>query len=147
MRALLVAASALFPLATSSWAALGEPLASLASDQQHLRGALRSSEGEGFSVHEIAAENSTVVRQYASPSGMIFGVSWSGPFVPDLEQLLGAYFQEYRQAARPTVRHRGPLVVRTSRLVVETGGHMRSFNGRAYVPGMLPVAVPAEAVR
>ncbi len=122
-------------------------MSSLASDQQRLHGELRSSAREGFSLHEITAADGTVVRQYASPSGVIFGVSWSGPFVPDLSQLLGPYFQEYRQAAQSAVRRHGPLFVRTNRLVVEAGGHMRSFHGRAYVPGLVPATVSAEAVR
>jgi hypothetical protein len=147
VRSLLVVVSILFLLATPSWAALGQSVASLGSDQRRLHGALRTTVSDGFSIHEITGEDGTIVRQYASPSGAIFAVSWNGPFVPDLEQLLGAYFQEYRQALRSTARHRGPLVLRTSRLVLETSGHMRSFHGRAYLPAMLPVAVSAEALR
>ncbi len=146
MRTLLVVSMVLLGV-QPSWAALGEPLDSVAQDQQKLHGQLRSSAGDGYSVHEITAENGTVVRQFASPSGMVFGVSWRGPFLPDLSQLLGPYFLEYQRAARPTVRRHGPTVVRTDRLVVETGGHVRALRGRAWVPGLMPPAVTEQVVR
>ncbi len=146
MRTLLVVSMVVLAV-RPSWAALGEPLDSVALDQQRLHGQLRSSVRDGYSVHEITAEDGTLVRQFASPAGMVFGVTWRGPFLPDLSQLLGPYFQEYQRAARPTVRRHGPTVVRTDRLVVETGGHVRALHGRAWVPGLMPAGVSAEAVR
>jgi hypothetical protein len=32
-------------------------------------------------------------------------------------------------------------------LLVESGGHMRAFRGRAYLPGLLPRALSAAVVR
>ncbi len=151
VRALLLVVTILFVPTAPSWAVLGESLGSLASDQQRLNGELRSSAREGFSVHEITAAGGTVVRQYASPSGVVFGVSWHGPYVPDLAQLLGSYFPDFQQAVRsaagPTARRRGPLAVRTDRLVVETGGHVRSLHGRVYLPAALPTAVSERVVQ
>jgi hypothetical protein len=134
-------------LASPSWAVLGEPVGSVASDQARLRGRLRSIEGEGYAVHEIQGADGTLVREFAAPSGRVFGVAWQGPFVPDLAPLLGAWFEEYRQAPRPAVRRRGPLSVRTEHLVVETGGHLRSYQGRVYLPDAVPAAVSAAVVR
>ena len=147
MRTLLVVVATLLLRATPTWAALGESLASVTAESQRLHGEVRSTVADGFSVHEITAPDGTVVRQFASPSGVVFGVSWRGPFVPDLAQLFGSYFQEYRQAAQSPVRRHGPLVVRTDRLVVETGGHMRAFHGRAWIPGLLPASVSERAVQ
>lgn len=151
MRALLLAAAILFVPAKPSWAVLGESVGSLDGDRQRLHGELRSSAGDGFSVHEITAAGGTVVRQYASPSGVVFGVSWRGPFVPDLAPLLGSYFPDFQQAVRSAAgaaaRRRGPLAGRTDRLVVETGGHVRSLHGRAYLPGALPSAVSERVVQ
>ncbi len=146
VRTVLAGVSLLLP-AVPSWAVLGESVGSLAADRQRLRGELRSSAGEGFSVYEIAGTDGTVVRQYASPSGRVFAVAWRGPFVPELAPLLGSYFPEFQQAARSAVRRRGPLVSRTSRLVVETGGHVRDFHGRAYIPGELPPGVQEGGLR
>jgi len=147
VRALVAIVLLCFLAATPSWAVLGESVDSLASDQQHLRGELRSAVGEGFSVHEISSADGTFVREYASPAGLVFAVSWRGPFVPDLAQLLGSYFQEFQQASQAPVRRRCPLAVRTERLVVELGGHMRAFRGRAYLPGALPNAVSTAVVQ
>ncbi len=133
--------------AAPSWAVLGEPLGSVVDDQKRLHGELRSAGAEGYSVHEITGADGTVVRQYASPAGLVFGVAWHGPFVPDLARLLGSHFQDYRQAVRSSVRRRGPLAVRTDRLVVETGGHVRAFRGRVYLPSAVPAAVSEAVVR
>ena len=147
MRTPLAAVSISFLLATPCWAVLGESTDSLASDQQRLHGELRSTVGEGFSVHEIGLADGTVVREYAAPSGVVFAVSWRGPVAPDLAPLLGSYFPEFQQAAQSPVRRHGPLAVRTGRLVVEMGGHMRAFRGRAYLPGVLPDQVSESVVR
>ncbi len=143
---LLVLSIALFGSARA-WAVLGESLDSLAADQQRLQGEAHSTTRDGFSIHEITSANGTVVRQYAAPSGVVFAVSWQGPFVPDLSQLLGAYFPEYQRAVQSAVRRRGPLSVRTDHLVVETGGHMRALHGRVYVPDLMPPSVAQEVVR
>jgi hypothetical protein len=145
----LAALSILVLVATAapSWAALGRRVESVAVDQQRLQGERRSVAGEGFQVEEIASADGTLVREYVSPTGEIFGVSWRGLAVPDLALLLGDYLAEFRGAARSTTRRHRPLVVRTERLVVEMGGHVRAFHGRAYLPGALPDTVPQEVVR
>ncbi len=147
MRTPLAVASISLLLAATSWAALGEPIESVASDKERLHGDLRSTLGDRFSVHEISSVDGTTVREYASPAGLVFGVSWQGPFVPDLAPLLGSYFPEFEAASRSPVRPRRPVTVRTDRLVVEMGGHMRAFHGRAYLPGALPEGVSESDVR
>jgi hypothetical protein len=147
MRSLLAAVSMVFLGATTTWAVLGRPAASVAADQRRLRGDLRSSAGAGFSVHEISAADGSVVREYVSPAGDVFGVAWQGPTQPNLVELLGDYFPAFQEATRSARHRRGPVAVRTDRLVVETGGHMRAFHGRAYLPDRLPGVVSQTAVR
>jgi hypothetical protein len=147
LRATLAVASVCLALATPSWAVLGERAESVVSDQQRLHGELRSQPGEGYSVHEIRAADGTNVREYASPDGVVFGVSWRGPFVPDLARLLGSSFPEFQAAGRFAVRPRRPVRVRTDGLVVELGGHVRAFHGRAYLPRELPEGVSEAAVQ
>ena len=130
-----------------AWAVLGEYQSSVNSDQQLLRGEVRAIVREGYSVQQITAKDGTVVSEYVSPGGMVFGISWKAPMMPNLQQLLGASFAQLQQAPRSRARRRGPLVVRTDQLVIESGGHMRSFHGRAYLPGLLPNNVSAEVVR
>ncbi len=147
MRNPLAVASISLLLAAPCWAALGESEDSVTSDSEHLRGDLRSTVGNRFSVHEITTADGTTVREYASPAGLVFAVSWQGPFVPDMAQLLGSYFAEFQEAGRSPVRQRRPLAVRTEHLVVEMGGHMRAFHGRVYLPGALPEGVSESDVR
>jgi hypothetical protein len=147
LRTALAVATISVGLTAPCWAVLGEPVESVASDQERLHGELRSTVGDRFSVHEISAADGTTVREYAAPDGLVFGVSWRGPFVPDLAQLLGPYFPAFQAAARFPVRQRHPVTVRTDGLVVELGGHMRAFYGRAYLPGALPDGVSESDVR
>lgn len=130
-----------------AWAVLGEQEASIKSDQKHLRGQVRAIVREGYSIQQISAADRTIVKEYVSPEGMVFGISWQGPTMPDLQQLLGSYFTQFQQASQSRLRRRGPLVLRTDQLVVESGGHLRAFHGRAYVPNLLPKNLSEEVVR
>ena len=133
--------------APRAWATLGQSAESIAADQRHLRGELRSVAGEGFQMHEIASADGTTVRQYGSPAGTVFGLSWMGPTVPDLAQLLGPYFDEFRAGVRSPVRRHHPVAVRTEHLIIETGGHMRALRGRVYLPDLVPTSVPQAAIQ
>lgn len=137
MRTLTVL-SALLLCAAPAWAVLGQPAGSVQSDHEVLRGSLVEVPRQGYALHQISAPNGMVVREYTSPQGTVFGVSWTGPVMPNLKQLLGTYFAAFQQAAQSPHPRRGPLVVRTNEVVVESGGHMRAFHGRAYVPSLVP---------
>ena len=137
----------LFGLPAPTWASLGQTTASVIADLRHMSGELRSTIRAGYTMHEITSANGARVREYVSPNGVVFGVSWSGPFMPDLSQLLGSYFSEFQQAAQFSPGRRRALAIDTGKLVVESAGHMRSFHGRAYVPTLLPQNISAEVVQ
>jgi hypothetical protein len=131
-------------------AALGGDVSSVQEDQAQMKGTLKTTEHNSYTVHEIKAGDGTVVREYASPAGEVFGVSWQGPFIPDMKQLLGSYFDAYSSAAqaqRTAHRGRAPLNIQQPGLVVESNGHMRSYSGRVYDPGKLPQGVNANDIR
>lgn len=130
-----------------SWAVLGEYENSVATDQQHMHAQLRERVLQGYSVKELSSADGRTVREYVSPAGIVFGVSWHGPFMPDLRQLLGSYFGQLQQAAQSRRQRRGPLVIRTKNFVLVSGGHMRAFRGVAYAPNLFPANVTAEVVR
>jgi|SRR5579862_3447799 len=130
-----------------AWAALGEPIESVETDRRALDGEIRSSALQGYTLHEITRPDGTIVREFASPAGIVFAVSWQGPAMPNLSQLLGKYFPQFQQAARASVRRRGPVVVHSATLVVESGGHMRGFHGRAYISSHMPGNVTQEVVK
>lgn len=132
-------------------AGLGEDASSVQADQSHMQAGLRTTEAEAYTVHEIQAPTGIVVREFVSPtSGKVFAVAWQGPWPPDMRQILASYFAQYQQSAQTQANShpgRRPLVINQPGLVVQSGGHMRSFAGRAYIPEMLPPGVSAEAIR
>ena len=130
----------------SSFAALGGDAASIQDDQAHMKAQRQIKQATGYNVHEMKAENGTVVREFVSPEGKVFGVSFAGPARPDLKQLLGAYYNEYEQNA-PSRRTFHPVTIQTPNMVVQFGGHMRALTGRVYVPGMVPQGVRIEEIR
>jgi hypothetical protein len=136
--------------ATAS-AALGGDVASVSADVVRMKGAVtRIGQTNAYAVHEIRAATGTTVREYVSPAGKVFAVAWEGPWLPDMRQLLGDYFDRYTQAARAAKEGRSghrPLVVRDAGLVVEAGGHPRAYGGRAYLQEMIPQGVDAAAIR
>jgi hypothetical protein len=103
----------------------------------------------GYTIEEISRADGGVIREYVTPAGKVFAVSWNGPAIPDLSQLLGSYSGEFRNTllTQPKSFGRRPASVHNSDLVVETGGHMRAFQGRAYVNSMLPAGVSPEIIK
>lgn len=133
--ALMVALSAAAP----AFATLGGGVASIEADRAKLQGQVQVTTIAGFTVHEITTATGTRVREYLTPDGAVFAFSWRGPFIPDMRQLLGTYYEQYAQAARqarPTGRRH--LSVQSPGLVVESSGHMRAFAGRAWDPALVP---------
>lgn len=146
----LLAAWLMLAGAGRAWAELGGDLTSVDSDQRQMAGSKRAMRtAQRYTTHEFQAQSGTLVREYVSPGGKVFGVTWQGARIPDLQQLLGAYYAEFDRVAAEahTMRRRGPLAVVEPGLVVESGGHMRAYVGRAYDPRLLPEGVPAGEIR
>lgn len=141
VKSLLVALAVAAGLASSSpvFAALGGDASSIDADRVSLKGALTSfSTVKGYAVHEITTAAGVHVREYLS-GGKVFAVSWQGPFIPDLERMLGAYYARYAQAASaPRAGSHRHLRIEQPGLVVESNGRMRAFYGRAWDPALLP---------
>jgi hypothetical protein len=115
-----------------------------------MQGTRTTNAAQSYTVHEIQAASGTVVREYLSPEGKVFAIAWRGPWLPDLRQLLGGYFEQYRaavQSPRGVRMARKPIMIDQPGLVVQIGGQIRAFAGRAYVPGMLPPGVRAEDIQ
>jgi hypothetical protein len=134
-------------VALQAAAELGGNVSSIQADQEHMKGTRRVTTTAAYSVHEIQAATGTMVREFVSPSGTVFGVAWNGPSTPDLQQLLGTYFGQYTQAIQNKGAVRRRLSIRQEGLVVEAGGHMRSFSGRAYLPQMMPQGVTSGLIK
>lgn len=146
MRGLFAMLALPFPLLAS----LGSDVTSVQADQAKMQGTLRTTSSDSYTLHEIQGSTGVAVKEYVSPSGKVFAVTWRGPFHPDLRQLLGSYYDQYVegvQSQRSRGRNHGPLLIEEPGLVVQISGHMRSFMGKAYVPQMIPAGVHAEDLR
>lgn len=123
-------------------ATLGGDLTSVAENQQHLsstRQVIRIPSGER---HDLLLPSGTLVREYVSPSGAVYAISWRGPRVPDLRELLGPHFAELANRDRTGGHNR--MTVTGADLVVQATGHRRSFEGRAWIPSLVPAGVRPE---
>jgi Protein of unknown function (DUF2844) len=130
----------LLALPLTASAELGGDATSVLADRAHMKAILKTTQTETYTVHEIQAPSGTVVREYVSPAGKVFAVFWRGPFLPDLHQVLGAYFAPFTDAVQAQRRQqsgRGPVVIQQEGLVVKSAGHARKFFGKAYLPQML----------
>lgn len=127
-------------------AELGGDEGSVQADAMQMKAQRRIERTQAYVMHEMHTPPGTVVREYVSSSGKVFAVSWQGPTTPDFRQLLGAYYDQL-QNAQLTRNGRGPLLIRQPGLVFHSGGHMRAFSGRAYIPDMVPASVALEAIR
>ena len=123
---------------TSAHAALGGDSASVETDRVSMKAehaARQSLSATGsYTVYETTIPSGTIVRQYLNSNGVVFAVAWSGPFLPDFRQLLGVHFNTMvaRQAKQSNAGHRN-FNQHEGDLVIESGGHQRSFAGRAYL--------------
>ncbi|HTT12229.1 MAG TPA: DUF2844 domain-containing protein [Burkholderiaceae bacterium] len=136
-------------LATSpAAAALGGAATTLQDDAVKLQAVQHvTSSRAGYAVHELTLNSGTVVREFLAPSGAVFAVTWRGPFKPDLSQLLGDYFPRVVAAGRQRHADHRMLAVHAPDLVIESGGRMRAFAGRAYLPELVPATVSLGAIR
>ena len=132
-------------------ATLGSDATSVDNDRVQMQGALMSiTRNDRFAVHQLQSANGTTVREYISSTGTVFAVSWEGPWMPDLRQVLGPYFDAYQRgvpAVRNARRSHGPMTIRAGDLVVQIGGHPRAFAGRAYIERLMPQGMQAETIR
>jgi hypothetical protein len=108
--------------------------------------------GGAVRVETYSDASGTEYKAYiAASSGQIFAYTWQGPTPPNLDALLGRYAAAWRSgaAALHAAGRDGLHAARvdTPTVVVETGGHMRSYVGRAWLPAALPAGVTEGDLR
>lgn len=159
-----------------SFASLGGDLNSVLSDQIKFQGSERVTQMGSYEIHEIQMQaaqaatqagaqtgtqpevknntspgtNATVVREYVSPAGLVFAVTWHGPFLPNMRQLLGSHFQQFADAVKQQSSSRPgrhPLQVVQPEFAVQLTGNPHSHAGKVYLPGMLPAGLQPQAIQ
>ncbi|MFM0238062.1 DUF2844 domain-containing protein [Paraburkholderia phytofirmans] len=112
--------------------------ASASAPRAMLNGALR--------MRTLTDAGNTTIAEYATNTGQIIAYAWQGPTMPDLPALLGKYADSYRAGAAAATADGNLHVSRVARpdLIVESGGPMRGYAGRAWLPAALPPGVTAD---
>ncbi|MFM0501382.1 DUF2844 domain-containing protein [Paraburkholderia caffeinilytica] len=104
-----------------------------------------------YTVSQTTLASGTVVNEYIAAGNTVFALSWEGPTMPPLNTLLATYFPSYVQGLTDAHAAQGggygAAVVHQPALVVETGGHMGAFVGRAYLPQALPQGFSADDIK
>lgn len=107
-----------------------------------------SSTASNYVTRDTLLATGTRVCEYVSSNGIVFAVAWEGPVLPDMKALLGMHFDTMvAESARSPVAGRSPMAVSRPEVVIHSGGHMRAFEGSAWIPGELPRGFTADDVR
>jgi hypothetical protein len=131
-------------------AELNGSTSSIDVDRDYVAGKVTATPRFGSTVYEITDRNGTIIREYASPTGRIFAISWEGRFLPEMEHFLGNLFEDYAVAMRSERNNhnwRQPIQIHTSHLTFENGGHMGWYYGRAYVESSVPSGFSIDNIR
>jgi hypothetical protein len=140
----MLGANCALPLAAH--ATLGQNVSTIDTDQSRLHALARAATTQhAYSVHQLTLPSGTQVREYVAPTGIVFGVAWDGPTLPDLKAMLGASFDTY--VAANATRRGAPLAVSNGDLVVFSSGHLRAFAGYAYLPRAVPAGVDVSVIQ
>jgi hypothetical protein len=131
-------------------AELNGTISSIDVDRDYVAGKVTANPRFGSTVYEITDRNGTIIREYASPAGRIFAISWEGRFMPEMKHFLGDLFEPYVSAMRSehkTHNWRQPILIHTSNLTFENDGHMGWYYGRAYVESSVPGGFSIDDIR
>lgn len=125
----------------SCWAALGtSPDLPAAGGTQQATAA-----GARYTHLRRQLESGTTVHEFVDAAGRVFAVAWSGPFLPDLRELLGEHFALLEQQEAAMRSRASAVSVQRPEVVIVSAGRMRAFQGRAWLPRQLPAGFdPAQ---
>ena len=149
MQAALSTSLGLIIATAPAWATLGQSEASVTSDELQMKSQHRVQALQAYKVHELTTENGATVREYVSPAGSVFGVTWQGRSAPDMNQLLGTYVNNLQTATadQTNIQPRRGISVKTKDFVYSNFCRMRMCRGTAYVPSLIPSNVSPEVLR
>ena len=117
---------------------LAGDIGSIASEQTLWNATQTFSTASGYALYTLTTPQGVVVREYVNATGLVFAVGWDGPLPPDVQTLLGSYYPLYAQALARKAR---TVSIQQNGVVIESGGMMRAFFGRAYLSDQLPLGV------
>jgi predicted heme/steroid binding protein len=132
-----------------AWAGLGEAESSIEGERAHMHAQRSVARSAQYAVHELKMADGSRVRQYVAGNGLVFAVSWTTLYKPDLATLLGSSFPSYSNAAHQAVVQGGmqrQFRHEAADLVVQASGRMNVYRGFAYRPSLTPKGVNLQSV-
>jgi hypothetical protein len=133
--------------ARDAHATLGEDVASVAANEQHLsavRHVVKLPLAIGGERHDLELPSGTVVHEYLSATGAVYAITWRGPRKPNLLELLGQY--QSQLSSRDTGTGHNHMNVVGSDFRLQSVGHRRTSSGRAWVPSLVPAGVTISSL-
>ena len=143
LAAMTVIAGCCLGAARDANATLGGDAASVTANQQKLSATRKIKKVKTGDRHDLELASGIVVHEYVSASGAVYAITWSGPQMPNLQELLGPYFAQLSKRDRRGGHHH--LNVTGTDLVVQSQGRRHSFSGRAWVPSLVPAGVKIDS--
>jgi hypothetical protein len=123
-------------LPCASRAELGGDVASILNEQKQFNSQLSSAQQNGVNVYTQTLPSGIALQEYLSSNGVIFAVTWSGPYLPNLQVLLGGYFKDYLVAIKESRRS---VYLSNENIIIQSSGMMGAFQGFAFLPKQAPV--------
>jgi hypothetical protein len=110
---------------------------------------INQTQGSKLGYRETTDTNGIVVHQYVDSGGTVYAVTWRGPAMPDVQSLLGTYFQRFKDGASASAGTAGLHASRVADgdLVVESQMRLREFSGRAWLVSALPAGVSTADIQ
>jgi len=147
MKSILVTALLAAGMSTA-WGALGSKPAKLGPHVAAAKSTAASTGQAAYTETRKELDSGTTVHEYLGADGNVFAVSWSGPFLPDLKEILGEHFDVMTaQQRNQRAGGRSPLHIKQSDVVIDSEGHMGAFQGRAWLPAKLPAGFDPQAIK
>lgn len=133
-----LSAGLLWAVTLASHAGLGGPPADFGGNALSQRRVQQAQATGSVTYRETVLNTGTVIHEYLGDDGVVYAVTWKGPLLPDLHELLGSHYSALAQPGVPMRQGNGHLQIRRDDLVVETRGQMGAFEGRGWLPPRVP---------
>ena len=140
----IFAAGAFSALACApSFAGLGDHAVSVTTDARALRAkslSARPGTSASWTRNELTLQDG-LATEFSDASGTVFAVSWKTQSMPDLSSLLGGHkgaFDSAQTQQGEKMRSPRRFAATAGDMTVLSTGHLRAFQGYAYLSSMLP---------
>lgn len=120
-------------------------MAAKAATSSSTAAASTTTTSSAYTENVVTLDSGTVVHEFvATATNLVFKVTWSGPRLPNFQDILGSYSARYlTPSATSNVAPRGlgHSGLSASDLVVQSFGRLGHFYGYAYLPSAVPAGV------